>query len=195
VKAKHQSIRLDDATDAIVDKYQAQFGTSRSQTILNLIQAADGKQFVAIITSKMSHHEELSFFAGQLQKVKQLWSEIRSRLAVPRPFDRNDKVGLEKWRNDQAKIQKFYDECDALWNPMHSLCNVLTGISPENLLHLRQAAGLLKAWSKEYQQMAEVTKDPEEKRSYLESKKAFDIAFEAVQLLGIQPISKRSDGQ
>ena len=110
VKAKHSSIRLDEETQAVIAKYQEQHGgdISASEAVKHLVQAADGKKFLTVISSSVAPHEELSFYAGQLEKTKLLWREVKSRLNAPRPLDPSDVAGLQQWRAERAKIQKFY---------------------------------------------------------------------------------------
>lgn len=114
VKEKHSSIRLDAATLAIVQRHQGQFADSPSigETIQRLVQAADEKKFLTVVSSSLAPHEELSFFAGQLDKTKLLWREVKSRLNAPRPLDPTDAAGLKQWRDERARIQKFYTDCD-----------------------------------------------------------------------------------
>ena len=108
MKTKHITVRLDDETAAIVEKYQLQFGTKTSETISRLVRAADGEKFVSLVSTAVAHTDELSFFAGQLDKTKILWREIKSRLNAPRPIDPSDTAAIKQWHDDRQKIKKFY---------------------------------------------------------------------------------------
>jgi hypothetical protein len=186
MKTKHLTVRLDDETAAIVEKYQAQFGTQTSETISRLIRAADGEKFVTVVTTSIAHTDELSFFAGRLEKLKILWREVKSRLNAPRPVDPSDSDAINQWHADRQKIKTFYDECDALWRQSHALAAELTGVSADNLAKMERAAGLLKAWSDELQQKSGLSKDAEDRKINLRAKEDFDFVFEIIQRLGIK---------
>jgi len=70
MKTKHLTVRLDDDTAAIVEKYQTQFGTQISETISRLIRAADGEKFVMLVSTSVAHTDELHFLPGSLIKLK-----------------------------------------------------------------------------------------------------------------------------
>ena len=185
MKTKHLTVRLDDDTAAIVEKYQTQFGTQISETISRLIRAADGEKFVSVLSTSVAHTDELSFFAGQLDKVKTTWREIKSRLNAPRPIDPADTDAIKQWRDDRVKIKKFYDDCEVLWQKSHALAAALTGISPENLQQMERAAGLLKSWSDEYQEIVARAKTAEEKKTNLQAKQDFDAVLAVLLRLGV----------
>jgi hypothetical protein len=96
MKTKHLTAGLDDETAAIVEKYQAQFDTQISETISRLIRAADGEKFIMVVSTSVAHTDELSFFAGQLDKVKTTWREIKSRLNAPRPITPSLHWGMDQ---------------------------------------------------------------------------------------------------
>ncbi len=187
MKTKHLTLRLDDKTAAIVEKFEKQFGVTTSKTIERLIQAADGKQFVTVVSTALSHSEELSFFAGQLEKTKLLWREIKSRLNAPRPLDPGDDAALKQWRADRERIQKFYDECDTLWRKSHSLSEVLITASAEEWLNMQDVAFMLRAWIKEHQDAADKETNTEAKQTHLEIKAGFELLFAFLHRLGIEP--------
>lgn len=189
MKTKHLTVRLDDETAAIVEKYQAQFGTQISETISRLIHAADGKKFVSVLSTSIAHTDELSFFAGRLEKLKLLWREVKSRLNAPHPVDPSDFAAIKQWQDDREKIKKFYAECDELWKQSYSLAAELTGISPEKLKQLNRAASLLKYWSDEYQKIVNQSKTAEEKKSNLQAKQNFDSVLEVLLHIGVKPSS------
>lgn len=187
MKTQHITVRLDDDTAAIVKKNQALFGTQISETISRLIHAADGKTFVSVLSTSVAHTDELSFFAGQLDKVKTTWREIKSRLNAPRPVDPDDTDAIKQWRDDRVKIKKFYEDCEALWQKSHALAAALTGISPENLQQMERAATLLKLRSDEYQEIAARAKTTEEKKTNLQAKQDFDAVLAVLLRLGVNP--------
>ena len=184
---KHLTLRLDDETNGIVEKYEKQFGVTTSKTIERLIQAADGKQFVTVISTALSHSEELSFFAGQLEKTKLLWREIKSRLNAPRPLDASDTDAVKQWRADRERIQKFYDECDTLWRQSHSLSAVLTTSSADEWSNMQGLASVLRRWSKECQDSADKETDPAIKKMNLKVKADIELASAFLHRLGIEP--------
>jgi len=186
MKTKHLTVRLDDETAAIVEKYQAQFGTQTSETISRLIRAADGEKFVTVVTTSIAHTEELSFFAGRVEKLKMVWRELKSRLAAPRPIDPNDTDAINQWRAEREKIAKFYDDCTTLWNACHSICGKLTGLSTADLEKIQKVLASLSSWSSEYEKNAKLTKTQDEKNSYLSAKKDFDVVIDFLKQLGIE---------
>lgn len=188
MKTKLQSIRLDADTFAIVEKYQKILQTgSVNETIVRLIHAADGKEFVTIVpaSTEIAHYKELSYFAGQLQKTKLLWNEIKSRLKLHRPLDPSDTDGVKEWTNNQIKIFRFFDECELLQRHYHALAALLSKTSIAELQQLQRAAVLVKEWAKDSQNYANKSKSPEEKRTYLEDKKSFEIVHETLTHLGV----------
>ena len=193
MKTKHHTIRLDDETNAIVQKHQVQFGTSTSETIQRLIQAADGKHFVSVLSTTLSRSEDLSYFAGQLEKTRLLWREIKSRLNAPRPLDPNDAPAIKEWHDDRVRIQTFNDECKTLSEFSHSLLKSLTGTSHDNLVHMQKAAKFLHMWSRQYQQMGEHAKNPRQKEEALEAKEALDSVLAVLQRLGIEPTQQNEE--
>jgi len=188
MKTKHLTVRLDDETAAIVEKYQAQFGTKTSETISRLIRAADGEKFVSVLSTSVAHSDELSFFAGQLEKTRILWREIKSRLNAPRPIDPADSEAMRQWGDDRKKIAKFYDECDALWRQSHALASLLTGCSPESFKELERTAGLLKSWAEEYQKYIDKSKNAEERNANLRMKNELLAALSVLVKLGVHPV-------
>lgn len=187
MKKKHLTLRLDDETSNIVEKYANQFDVTTSKTIERLIQAADGKQFVAVVSTALSHSEELSFFAGQLEKTKLLWREIKSRLNAPRPLDPSDTDALKQWRADRDRIQKFYDECDTLWRKSHSLSAVLTTSSADEWSNMQSLASVLCRWIKECQESADKETDPAIKKMNLKVKADIESVSAFLHRLGIEP--------
>ena len=191
MKTKHLTVRLDDETAAIVEKYQALFGGAKaSETISRLIRAADGKTFVSVLSTSVAHTDELSFFAGRLDKLKILWREIKSRLNAPHPIDPDDLAAINQWRDNRVKIQQFYDECDALWQKRRGLATELTGISPDKLLQMERAASLLKSWTDEYQENAARSKNPDDKKAILQAKQDFETILAVLLHLGIKHNAK-----
>lgn len=188
MKTKHITVRLDDEAAAIIEKYQAEFGTKTSETISRLIQAADGKEFLSVISTAISHTDELSFFAGQLDKTKMLWREIKSRLNAPRPIDPSDTEAIKQWREDRLKIKTFYDDCDALWRQSHALATELTKISSEQIQQMERAATVLKSWSDEYEQIAARSKNPDEKKHAIQAKEDFDAILAVLKRIGISDV-------
>jgi hypothetical protein len=185
MKTKHLTVRLDDETAAIVEKYQAQFGTQISETISRLIRAADGEKFISVLSTSVVHTDDISFFAGQLEKTKLLWREIKSRLNAPRPIDPGDTDAIRQWREDRVKIEKFYVECDALWRSSHAVASLLTGMSPDIICNMRKTASLLKEWSREYTIIIEKCKTAEEKKANQRAKDDFDAVLALLQQFGI----------
>jgi len=188
-KETHSSIRLDAATLAIVQKHQAQFADSPSigETIQRLIQAADGKKFLTISTSSIAPHEELSYYANQLEKTKLLWREVKSRLNAPRPIDPNDAVGLKQWRDERAKVQKFYSECDALWHKANSLSELLTGTTHYEWLNMEDLAMMFTEWEQEYQRAAAKETDPTKKQRHLDYQTLYQNLLAFMRRVGIRP--------
>ena len=189
VKAKHSSIRLDEETQAIIAKYQAQHGgdISASEAVKQLVQAADGKKFLTVISSSLAPHEELSFYAGQLEKTKLLWREVKSRLNAPRPLDPSDTDGLNQWRAERAKIQAFYSGCDALWHKAHSLSALLTGTTQDDWLNMEDLAMVFVRWEKEYAQALTKTTDPAKRQEYLKYLKLHRDLIVFLRRVGIRP--------
>ena len=189
VKPKHSSIRLDEATSAIVARYEKQFGVSTNETIARLIQAADGKKFVIALSTAVSQREELSFFAGQLEKNRLHWREIKSRLNAPRPIDPDDEAAMQQWRDDRARIEKFYEECNALWRHSFALSAIMTGMADEELKELQAVAYWVKHWAKEREQQAAKAATPKEKETLLGTKAVYERVVTAFHRLGIEPVS------
>jgi hypothetical protein len=195
VKTKHSSIRLDEATFAIIEKYQEQFSDSPSVslTVERLIQAADGKKFITIIPSSLSHSEELSFFAGQLDKTRILWKDVRSRLAAPRPLDPNDLAGLKRWREDREKIERFHTECESLWGRAHSLSAVLTTTSPDEWLNMEDTAMLFSRWIQEHKKAADKATDPAVKKEQGQYKVLYENLVAFLHRIGVEPTPPDQD--
>lgn len=189
MKIKHSSIRLDEATSAIVARYEEQFGVSTNETIARLIQAADGKNFVTVLSTAASHREELSFFAGQLEKNRLHWRGIKSRLNAPRPIEPDDEAALNQWRDDRARIGKFYEDCNALWRHSFALSAIMTGMTIEELKDLQAVAYWVAYWAKEWEQRAAKAATQKEKETLLETKLVYERVVEAFHRLGIEPMS------
>jgi hypothetical protein len=189
VKETHSSIRLDAATLAIVQKHQAQFGDAPSigETIQRLVQAADGKQFLTVVSTSVAPHEELSFFAGQLEKTKLLWREVKSRLNAPRPLDPNDVAGLKQWRDERAKIQRFYADCDALWHKAHSLSELLTETSRDDWVNMEDLAMLFTQWEQEYAKAAAKETDPAKRKNHQDYQTLYQNLLAFLRRVGIRP--------
>ena len=189
MKPKHSSIRLDEATQAIVEKHQQQFGDtpSVSETVQRLIQAADGKKFVTVLSTSLAPHEELSFFAGQLDKTRMLWREIKSRLNAPRPLDQADTAALKQWREDRQKIEKFYVECDSLWKNARALSEILTKTAPSEWVVMQDAADKLKAWIEYYEGVAKKEADPARKQDSLTFVTECETIAALLHQLGVDP--------
>jgi hypothetical protein len=189
VKTKHSSIRLDEETQAIIAKYQEQHGgdISASDAVKHLVQAADGKKFLTVISSTLAPHEELSFFAGQLEKTKLLWREVKSRLNAPRPLDPNDAAGLKQWRDERAKIQKFYSDCDSLWHKAYSLSEVLTATSIDDWVNMEDLAMVLANAEQDYAKAAEKETDPSKKKQLLAYQALYQNLLAFLLRLGIKP--------
>ena len=189
VKEKHSSIRLDAATLAIVQKHQAQFADSPSigETIQRLVQAADGQKFLTVVSSSLAPHEGLSFFAGRLENLKILWREVRSRLNAPRPLDPNDAAGLKQWRDERAKIQKFYTDSDALWRKAHSLSEVLTATSTDDWVNMEDLAMMFAQWEKESEKAAVKETDPAKRQRQLDYQTLYRNLLTFLRRVGIEP--------
>jgi hypothetical protein len=189
VKTKHSSIRLDEETQAIIAKYQEQHGgdISASDAVKHLVQAADGKKFLTVISSTLAPHEELSFFAGQLEKTKLLWREVKSRLNAPRPLDPNDAAGLKQWRDERAKIQKFYSDCDSLWRKAYSLSEVLTGTSVDDWVNMEDLAMVLANAEQDYAKAAEKETDPVKQKDLLGYQTLYSNVLVFLLRVGIKP--------
>jgi hypothetical protein len=190
MKMKHLTVRLDDETAAIVEKYQAQFGTQVSETISRLIRAADGEKFVSVISTAVAHTEELSFFAGRIEKAKLLWREIKSRMAAPRPIDPNDTEAIKQWRADRQKFEKFYADCDELWRQSHALAAELTGISPTQFQQMQNAATFLNDCSDDYVKYIAKAKNSAERKEHMQNKQNIDAVLVVLNRLGVQPATK-----
>lgn len=189
MKEKHSSIRLDAATLEIIQKYQQQFGNdiSVTETVQRLIQAADGKNFLTVVSSAMAPTEELSYFAGQLEKTKLLWREVKSRLNAPRPLDPNDAAGLKQWRDERAKIQKFYSDCDALWHKAFTLSETLTGTTQTEWLNMEDLAMLFAQWEKEYEKAAAKETNPAKRQQHLDYQTLYKNLLAFLRRVGIRP--------
>ena len=186
MKTKHLTVRLDDETAAIVEKYQTQFGTKTSETISRLIRAADGEKFFSVLSTSIAHTDELSFFAGSVDKLKVLWREVKSRLNAPRPVDPSDSDAIKQWQDDREKIKKLYDDSDALWRQSHALAAELTGISLEKIQKLERVAALLKEWSATFQTNIDKSKSAEEKKVNLQAKQDFEAVSSVLLTIGIK---------
>ena len=186
MKKTHFTIRFSDETDAIIKKYQEQFGTERSETIERLIQAADGKQFVTVVTSSVSRVEELSYFSSQLDKTKTLWREIKSRLNAPRPIDPRDVEAINQWRADREKIKKFYSECDALWKLFHSLTATLAGATLDDIHKMQQVLELLSSWAAEYKKAMNQKTNLQEKESIAKAVRDIECVISLLNRLGVK---------
>lgn len=189
MKTKHSSIRLDEETQAVIAKYMEQHGgdISASDAVKQLIQAADGKKFLTVVSSAMAPHEELSFYAGQLEKTKLLWREVKSRLNAPRPLDPNDSAGLKQWRDERAKIQRFYADCDALWQKAHSLSELLTGTPHDDWVNMEDLAMLFTQWEKEYEKAAAKETNPAKKQQHLDYQTLYKNLLAFLRRVGIRP--------
>jgi len=189
VKAKHSSIRLDEETQAVIAKYQAQHGgnISASEAVKQLVQAADGKKFLTVISSSLAPHEELSFYAGQLEKTKFLWREVKSRLNAPRPLDPNDEDSVKQWRDERALIQKFYLDCDVLWHKAYSLSELLTVTTSDDWLSMEKLAAQFTQWEKEYEKAAAKEIDPAKKKLHLEYQTLYRNLLAFLRRVGIRP--------
>jgi phage host-nuclease inhibitor protein Gam len=187
MKTKHLTVRLDDETAAIVEKYQAQLGTQTSETISRLIRAADGEKFVSVISTAVAHTEELSFFAGRIEKAKLLWREIKSRMAAPRPIDPNDTEAIKQWRTDRQKFEKFYADCDELWRQSHALAAELTGISSAQFQEMQHAANFLKVCSDDYVKGIARAKNSADRKEHMQNKQSIDSVLVVLNRLGVQP--------
>jgi len=189
MKPKHSSIRLDEATQAIVENHQQKFGDapSISETVQRMIQAADGKMFVSVLSTSVAPTEELSFYAGQLDKTRLLWREIKSRLNAPRPLDQTDTAALKQWREDRQKIEKFYVECDSLWKNARALAETLTKTSPAEWAVMQEAADKLKNWIDYYEGLAKKESDPASKQENLSYVAECKAIVALLHRLGIDP--------
>ena len=189
MKAKHSSIRLDEETQAVIAKYQAQHGgdISASEAVKQLVQAADGKKFLTVISSSLAPHEELSFYAGQLEKTKFLWREVKSRLNAPRPLDPNDEDSVKQWRDERAMIQKFYLDCDVLLHKAYSLSELLTVTTSDDWLNMEKLAAQFTQWEKEYEKAAAKETDPAKKKLHLEYQTLYRNLLAFLRRVGIRP--------
>lgn len=188
-KETHSSIRLDAATLAIVQKHQALFADAPSigETIQRLVQAADGKKFLTIATSSIAPHEELSYYANQLEKTKLLWREVKSRLNAPRPLDPKDEAGLKQWRDERALILKFYTDCNALWNRAFTLSETLTATTHEEWQNMEDLAMLFTEWEQEYAQAIVKETDPAKKQRHLDYQTLYQNLLAFLRRVGIKP--------
>jgi hypothetical protein len=152
-----------------------------------LIQAADGKKFLTVVSGAMAPHEELSFYAGQLEKTKLLWREVKSRLNAPRPLDPNDAAGLKQWRDERVKIQKFYADCDALWRKAHSLSEVLTATSNDEWVNMQDLAMMFAQWEGEYAKAAVKETDPAKRQRNLDYQTLYRNLLTFLRRVGIEP--------
>jgi len=195
MKKRHSSIRLDIATQEIVEKYRLQFGESVSvnETVQRLIQAADDKKFVTVVSSQLSHSEELAFLAGQLEKTKLLWREVKSRLQSPRPMDPNDEAALKQWRAEREKIGIFYKECDTLFRKARALSEVLTTTSADEWLNMQDLALQLHKWTQECQKAADKESNPAKRKAHLDYKMLYENVVVFLHRVGIEPTPPEDD--
>jgi hypothetical protein len=187
MKTKHTNIRLDDETAAIIEKYQVQFGTKTSETIARLIKAADGAKFVTVISSTVSHGNQIAHLAGQLEKAKYFFREIKSRLNVPPPIDPGDASTMKLWNDQRQKIKQFYDECDTLWKFTHSVTGTMLGTTLQEIHEMQAAAALLTKWSDEYKKIIADSKNSNEKTTYSDAIHNFESVLTVLHRLGIEP--------
>ena len=189
MKTKHSSIRLDEETQVIIAKYQERHGgdISASEAVKQLVQASVGKNFLSVVSSSLAPHEELSYYANQLEKTKLLWREVKSRLNAPRPLDPNDAVGLKQWRDERAKVQKFYSECDALWHKANSLSELLTGTTHYEWLNMEDLAMMFTEWEQEYQRAAAKETDLTKKQRHLDYQTLYQNLLAFMRRVGIRP--------
>jgi hypothetical protein len=195
MKLRHLTIRLDETTCAIIEKYGAQFGTKTSETVERLIQAADGKNFLTLISTAVARPDELSFLAGQLVKVRLLWREVKSRLNVPRPLDSSDTAAVSQYQTDRARIETFYKESTVLQNNSQALCALMTAITQAELKQMQTVAFLAQEWVKDIQTKAAQTDNAKERSDLLESQKPYTQVVEVFHRLGIEPVSHTEDGE
>jgi hypothetical protein len=186
MKKKHTTIRLDTDTAAIVESYQKVWGTQISETVSRLILAADGKESVIVVSTAVAKTNDLSYFAGRLDKVILLWREIKSRLNAPRPIDPDDYDAMNKWQEDREKIKMFYDDCRKLWQQSHALAADLSGISLSKFRQMEEAAIILKSWSDDYKEYAAEAINIEKKNGYLLVKRDLDTILAVLLRLGVK---------
>ena len=189
VKTKHSSIRLDEETQTIIAEYQERHGgdISASEAVKQLVQASVGKNFLSVVSSSLAPHEELSYYANQLEKTKLLWREVKSRLNAPRPLDPKDVVGLKQWRDERALILKFYTDCNALWERAFTLSETLTTTTHEEWLEMEELAMMFTEWEQEYAQAAVKETNPAKKQRHLDYRKLYLNLLAFLRRIGVRP--------
>ena len=192
-KNKQASLRLDAEAQAIVERFKLLFGdtVSENETVQRLIKAADDQKFVTVVTSRVASPEELSFLAGQIDRAKILWREIKSRLNAPRPLDQSDVAAVKQWRDDRLKIARFYQESDSLWQKARAMSDMLTETSPAEWEKMQNVANQMRRWADHYQTAAATETNSEEKQRKLEFVAGCQAVLEFFVRLGIRPILKK----